>query len=95
MRHGITSMGDALKEFMNKSRMKPQLTEVRIQENWEQMMGKTISRYTENIQLIDGKLMITTTVAPLKQELNYSKDKIIKLVNEMLGERLVREVIIR
>jgi len=88
-------MGDALKEFMDKSRMKPRLTEVRIQENWEQMMGKTISRYTENIQLIDGKLMITTTVAPLKQELNYSKDKIIKLVNEMLGERLVREVIIR
>jgi predicted nucleic acid-binding Zn ribbon protein len=88
-------MGDALKEFMDKSRMKPRLTEVRIQENWEQMMGKTISRYTESIQLIDGKLMITTTVAPLKQELNYSKDKIIKLVNEMLGERLVREVIIR
>ncbi|SFD52618.1 Protein of unknown function [Chitinophaga sp. CF118] len=88
-------MGDALKEFMDKSRMKPRLTEVRIQENWEQMMGKTISRYTENIQLIDGKLMITTTVAPLKQELNYSKDKIIKLVNEMLGEKLVREVIIR
>jgi predicted nucleic acid-binding Zn ribbon protein len=75
--------------------MKPRLTEVRIQENWEQMMGKTISRYTENIQLIDGKLMITTTVAPLKQELNYSKDKIIKLVNEMLGEKVVREVIIR
>jgi hypothetical protein len=95
MRHGITSMGDALKEFMDKSRMKPRLTEVRIQENWEQMMGKTISRYTENIQLIDGKLMITTTVAPLKQELNYSKDKIIRLVNEMLGERLVKEVIIR
>jgi predicted nucleic acid-binding Zn ribbon protein len=88
-------MGDALKEFMDKSRMKPRLTEVRIQENWEQMMGKTISRYTENIQLIDGKLMITTTVAPLKQELNYSKEKIIKLVNEMLGEKLVREVIIR
>jgi predicted nucleic acid-binding Zn ribbon protein len=88
-------MGDALKEFMDKSRMKPRLTEVRIQENWEQMMGKTISRYTENIQLIDGKLMITTTVAPLKQELNYSKDKIIKLVNDMLGEKLVREVIIR
>ena len=47
------------------------------------------------LESVDGKLMITTTVAPLKQELNYSKDKIIKLVNEMLGERLVREVIIR
>jgi len=34
-------------------------------------------------------------VAPLKQELSYSKDKIIKLVNEMLGENAVKEVMIR
>jgi predicted nucleic acid-binding Zn ribbon protein len=95
MRYGITTMGDALREFMDKSRMKPRLTEVRIRENWEQIMGKTISRYTEGIQLIDGKLLISTNVAPLKQELSYSKDKIIKLVNEMLGEPVVREVVIR
>ncbi|NLR58002.1 uncharacterized protein DUF721 [Chitinophaga polysaccharea] len=95
MRHGTTSIGDALREFMNKSRMKPRLTEVRIQENWEQIMGKTIARYTQSIQLIDGKLIVTTTVAPLKQELTYSKDKIIKLVNEMLGESIVKDVMIR
>lgn len=88
-------MEDALKDFMSKSRLKPRLTEVRIQENWEQLMGRTISRYTENLQLIDGKLHIVTTVAPLKQELSYSKDRIIKLVNEMLGEPVVREVIVR
>lgn len=88
-------MEDALKDFMSKSRLKPRLTEVRIQENWEQLMGKTISRYTENIQLMDGRLLISTTVAPLKQELTYSKDRIIKLVNEMLGEAAVREVIVR
>jgi predicted nucleic acid-binding Zn ribbon protein len=95
MRYGTITMGDALKDFMNKSRLKPRLNEVRIKENWEQIMGKTISRYTENVQLIDGKLLISTSVAPLKQELSYSKDKIIKLVNEMLGEPVVREVVIR
>lgn len=88
-------MGDALKEFLNKSRFKPRLMEVRIQENWEQVVGKTIARYTESVQLFDNKLVITTTVAPLKQELNYSKDRIIRLVNEMLGEEIVKEVMIR
>ncbi|HEY9259914.1 DUF721 domain-containing protein [Chitinophaga sp.] len=95
MRHGTTSIGDALRDFMNKSRMKPRLMEVRIQDNWEKIMGKTIARYTQSIQLIDNKLIVTTTVAPLKQELTYSKDKIIKLVNEMLGENIVKEVMIR
>lgn len=95
MRHGISSIGDALREYMNKSRLKPRMMEVRIQENWEQLMGKTIARYTESIQLIDGKLIITTSVAPLKQELNYAREKIIQLVNEMLEEPAVREVLIR
>jgi hypothetical protein len=47
------------------------------------------------VQLFDDKLVITTTVAPLRQELNYSKDRIIKLVNDMLGENVVKEVVIR
>ncbi|SCC54060.1 Protein of unknown function [Chitinophaga costaii] len=95
MAYGSISIGDALRDYINKSRMKPRLTEVRIQQNWEQLMGKTIARYTQQIQLIDGKLIITSNVAPLKQELNYSKDKIIQLVNEMLGEVAVYEVIIK
>lgn len=95
MRYGITSMGDALRDYLNKSRLKPRMMEIKIQENWGQLMGKTIARYTESIALIDGKLIITTTVGPLKQELSYSRDKILKLVNEMLEEPAVREVIIK
>lgn len=95
MRNNLVSMGDALREYLNKSRLKPRLMEVRIQENWEQVVGKTIARYTESVHLYDGKLVIVTTVAPLKQELNYSKDRIAGLVNDMLGEKVVSEVIIR
>ncbi|MRG44472.1 MULTISPECIES: DUF721 domain-containing protein [Chitinophaga] len=95
MRYKVVSMGDALREYLNNSRFKPRLLEVRIQENWEQVVGKTIARYTESVQLFDGKLVITTTVAPLKQELNYSKDRILRLVNDMLGEEAVKEVMIR
>jgi hypothetical protein len=34
-------------------------------------------------------------VAPLKQELLYKKDQIRDRVNEALGERLIKEVVIR
>lgn len=81
-----------MREFINKSRYKPRLMEVRIQENWEEVVGKTIARYTDSVKLFDSKLVITTAVAPLKQELNYSKERIIRLVNEMLGEEIVKEV---
>ncbi|RAJ06800.1 uncharacterized protein DUF721 [Chitinophaga skermanii] len=95
MRNKVVSIGDALREYLDKSRMKPKLMEVRIQENWESLMGKTIARYTQSVQLIDGTLMITTAVGPLKQELTYSRDKIKKLVNDMLGENIVKDVMIK
>ncbi|HTS43597.1 MAG TPA: DUF721 domain-containing protein [Puia sp.] len=89
------SLGDAMKQFLNQSRLKGPVLALRIGDIWEQIMGKTISRYTDKIEIHGQTLYIHTTVAPLKQELTYKKDKIIELVNEALGEKLLREVVIK
>ena len=68
---------------------------MQIEALWEEMMGKTVARYTDKIQIIGQTLFISTTVAPLKNELLYQKDKIIERVNEALGEKTIREVVIK
>ena len=88
-------MGDAIKQFLNQSRIKGDIQALQIEELWEKLMGKTISRYTENLKIINRTLFITTNVAPLKQELLYQKEKIKLRVNEALGEKLIDEVIIK
>jgi len=88
-------MGDAIKQFLNQSRIKGDIQALQIEELWEKLMGKTISRYTENLKIINRTLFITTTVAPLKQELLYQKEKIKLRVNEALGEKLIDDVIIK
>ncbi|NML23968.1 DUF721 domain-containing protein [Pseudoflavitalea sp. G-6-1-2] len=92
---GEYSMGDALKHFMRHSRMKGSMQALQIEDVWEQIMGKTIAKYTEKIQIYGGTLYINTNVAPLKQELLYQKDQIRERVNEALGENTVKEVVIR
>lgn len=91
---GEYSLGDALKQFLNKSRIKGSVQAMQIEEAWEQIMGKTIARYTEKIQIHGNTLYITTPMAPLKQELLFQKENIIKRVNESLGERTIKEVVI-
>jgi hypothetical protein len=86
--------GDALKAFINKSRLKNGIRAVQIEEVWEQLMGKTIAKYTDKIQIINQTLFIKTTVGPLKQELLYQKNAIIDRVNEVMGEKVIREVVI-
>ncbi|MFT4019318.1 MAG: DUF721 domain-containing protein [Agriterribacter sp.] len=92
---GEYSIGQALKIFLQKSRLKGSIQAFQITDVWEQIMGKTIARYTEKIEIINNTLFISTTVAPLKNELLYQKDRIIQRVNEALGENIVKEVVIR
>jgi len=89
------SLGDALKEFLKQSKFKSGIQALQVQDAWEKIMGKTISKYTDKIEIINSTLFISSTVAPLKNELLYQKEKIIELVNEALGERIIKEVVIR
>ncbi len=89
------SLQDAIQQFLQKSRLKSGIQAVRIEEVWEQLMGKTIAKYTDKIQIINHKLFITTTVAPLKNELLYQKDNIIERVNDVMGEKVITDVVIK
>jgi hypothetical protein len=92
---GEISLQDAINQFLQKSRLKSGIQALRIEDVWEEVMGKTVAKYTDKIQIINSTLFITTTVAPLKNELLYQKEKIIERVNEALGEKTIKEVVIK
>ena len=92
---GEYSIGSAIQHILNQSRIKGDIQAMQIDDVWEQIMGKTIARYTDKLQIFGDKLFITTSVAPLKQELIYQKEKIIQRVNEALGQKVIREVVIQ
>jgi len=89
------SIGDALKEFLKKRKLKNGVQAMQVKEAWEKIMGKTIANYTDKIEIINTTLFISTNIAPLKNELIYQKTKIIERVNEALGEKVIKEVVIR
>lgn len=88
-------IGDALKQFINKSKLKSGLRAVQIENIWGELMGKTISRYTDKIEIINQTLFIYTSVGALKNELVYQKQKIIERVNEAFNEKIISDVIIK
>jgi predicted nucleic acid-binding Zn ribbon protein len=89
------SISQAIKQFLQKSRLKHSIQALQIEEVWEKLMGKTIARYTDKIEIIGGTLFITTNTAPLKQELQFQKEKIIERVNEAMKEKVIKDVVIR
>jgi hypothetical protein len=92
---GEYSLGDALKGFINKSKLRNGIRAVQIEEVWEQVMGKTIAKYTEKIEIINQTLFIRTNIGPLKNELSFQKPQIIQRINEAFNERVITQVVIQ
>lgn len=88
------SLGEALKRFLDKSRIKPAIQSMQIEDHWEKVMGSTIAKFTDRIEIRNGTLFIYTQMAPLKNELVFQRDLIIKRINESMNETIVREVVV-
>jgi hypothetical protein len=89
------NLGDALKAFLEKSRIKSGVKSLQIKDAWEQIMGKTVAKYTDKIQVVNKTLFVQTSIGPLKQELAYQKKTIIARVNELLGADTIEDVVIK
>jgi hypothetical protein len=92
---GEYPLSQALQQFLRQSRLKGNIQALQIEDVWEELMGKTIAKYTDSIQIINKTLFINTTVAPLKNELQFQKATIIQRVNEALGEKVITDVVIK
>jgi hypothetical protein len=92
---GEISLQDAMKEFLKTSRLKSGIQAFQIEQVWETIMGKTIAKYTDKIEIVGSTLFISSSVAPLKNELLYQKELIVQKVNEALGEKLISKIVIK
>ncbi|TAK37344.1 MAG: DUF721 domain-containing protein [Saprospiraceae bacterium] len=89
------SLKEVLKGMVDSMKWKEKLHETKIRQVWNTRMGTTINNYTKDIKLRQGKLFITLTSAPLRQELSYEKEKIQEMMNRELGGDYVISVIVR
>lgn len=91
----LFKLGEALKQFVQTSKLKNGIRGAQIEEVWLELMGATIAKYTDKIYIFDQKLFIQTSVGPLKNELGFQKQQIIERVNEKMGEKIINDVIIK
>ena len=92
---GSYSIGEAINILLDKSKWKHKVSELRLQQEWEEIVGKTISKYTRNVVLSGETLTIYTDVAALKQELYFGKQQLIVRINEYFKERVVGDIVVK
>lgn len=89
----VAPLKDCIQDLIDVYRLNGKLSQTNIVSSWERLMGQTISKRTSDIFFQERKLFVKITSAPLKQELQLSKTKIIKILNEEAGHQVVEDVV--
>ena len=70
------------------------MQKIKIEEAWHKLMGKGVTSYTQSVELQKKTLIIRLTSSVLRQELSYGKEKIIKMLNEEIGDEVISKLLL-
>lgn len=93
MRQNEVKLKDAIHQLLDTYKLKGKLTEQKLVDSWEKLMGHVIARHTTKVFIQDKKLIVKLDSSVLRQELSYAKTKIITRLNEEIGEVVIEDVI--
>ena len=66
-----------------------------MEQAWETTMGSSVAQYTQEVSFRGTTLFVNLTSAPLREELSYGKDKILRHLNETLGAEIISKLVLR
>jgi len=86
------SIKDLMGAFISENNLSQGFKKIKVEEAWARVMGKGVQSYTTAVRLQNDTLVVHLTSSVLREELGYGKDKIVQMMNEVLGETLIKKV---
>ena len=88
------SISDLMKTVIKENNLTKGMRQMNVKEVWEKLMGNGVVSYTDSVQLQNKTLIVKLKSSVLREELSYGKEKIIKMLNEELGEVLITKLML-
>jgi predicted nucleic acid-binding Zn ribbon protein len=88
------SIEDLMQLFIKENNLTKGMQKIKIEETWIKMMGQGVATHTTSVKLQNKTLVIHLTSSVLREELSYGKDKIVKMMNEEIGEDVISKLLL-
>ena len=88
------SIKDLMGAFIQENNLKKGFQKIHIEEAWAKLMGAGVVSYTDEVKLQEGTLFVRLRSSVLREELSYGKDKIVRMLNEEMGEDIVKRLML-
>jgi len=84
---------EAIQRLISSYRMDEKLGEVQIVNCWEKVVGKMITKHTQKLYVKKKKLFVKLDSPALKEELSFSKSKIVNMLNKEVNAKVIEDIV--
>ena len=94
-RRNEQSIGEILRQYLKATQLENVVFQQRIADLWQETVGEVITRETDRISMQNGCLYISLKSPSLRTEIMMRRSAIARVLNEKLGEDIIKSVFVR
>lgn len=88
-------LGEIIQEYLNALKINKKIKEVRVINQWEEIIGTAIAKRTDRLLIKNKILFIYMNSSVARNELMMIRDGLKRKINERAGEELIHKIVVR
>lgn len=89
------SLAEVIGDYVSEMKIGRKLKEVSVVDSWENIVGKVIASKTTSVRFSKGILHVHIKSSVIRNELLMLRESLRSKLNEVAGEDIVKEIVIR
>ena len=91
-RREVKSISELLNVYLRQEGLEVPLLQKRLIDSWEEVVGKTVTRYTGDKSIRNQTLYVKILNPALRQDLSMMRTQLVKRLNEKVGAGVIADV---
>lgn len=92
-KHNEQSLKEAIREMMHAYKLQGRMDELNLISSWAKIMGPMVQKRTLDLSIHNKVLYVRLESAALREELSYSRETLIRRLNEEAGSTVITQVV--
>ena len=90
----VSSIKDILEKIIKNNKFEEKLNGVEILKQLDIILGNSLNKYITKRYFLDGIIYLHLSSSVLRSEISYQKIDLINTVNEKIGKKLIKDILL-
>jgi predicted nucleic acid-binding Zn ribbon protein len=88
------TLGDAIREFLHSYHLEDKLNETKVIKAWGKIVGSMVEKHTHGLYIRNRILFVKVDSSALRQELSYSRSRLVASLNAEVKGSIIDEIVL-